>query len=307
LYAFALFLIMTQNILLDSDIRDWVVLPLFVIMVCAGMLRFEMGNLLKAEPKATTKIQQRAQSTVRYTSSLKTGAVHFLGTQKYEVRKAAYPQLLQDQAEWCETALEEMAEEEANKTAAGEDDAMPNPLAAMQGMMGNMAFMVQNMVMMQGIQHFFSGFILLKVPFALTTGFKQMFQRGLEGLSTLDTSYVSSVSWYFLVMFGLRGFFRLAIGTPSLETLETHKWWAKSGKKGPGGGAAAGPDDAAQTKALHNEADNLEMMLPKHFKSNLDQVEKRLLHSLYPKKTKNLSKDDFLLHQGTKSQNKKTK
>ena len=37
-----------------------------------------------------------------------------------------------------------------------------------------------------------------------------MFQRGLEGLSTLDTSYVSSVSWYFLVMFGLRGFFRLA-------------------------------------------------------------------------------------------------
>ena len=44
----------SQNILLDSDIRDWVVLPLFVIMVAAGLLRFYMGNMLKPAPKSTT-------------------------------------------------------------------------------------------------------------------------------------------------------------------------------------------------------------------------------------------------------------
>ena len=44
----------SQNILLDSNIRDWVVLPLFVIMVAAGLLRFHMGNMLKPAPKNTT-------------------------------------------------------------------------------------------------------------------------------------------------------------------------------------------------------------------------------------------------------------
>ena len=73
--------------------------------------------------------------------------------------------------------------------------------------------------MMQGISHFFLGFVLIKLLFPLKNGFKQMFQSGLD-LSTLETSYVSNVSWYFLVMFGLHDFFRPAIGDPSTKTLE---------------------------------------------------------------------------------------
>ena len=159
-----------------------------------------------------------------------------------------------------------------------------------------MAFMIQNMVMMQAINHFFSGFILLKVPFSLTMGFKQMFQRGIE-ISQLDTSYVSSISWYFLVMFGLRGFFRLVIGTPSQETIETQTLWNKLGKK-PGGGpppTGNNPDEQF-IKNMTTEADNLEMMFPKHFKSNLDQVEKRLLGNKYPKRKQSTLKNDFFLH-----------
>ena len=34
-------------------------------------------------------------------------------------------------------------------------------------------------------------------------------------LSTLDVSYVSSLSWYFLVNFGLRGVYRLMLGEDS--------------------------------------------------------------------------------------------
>lgn len=293
----------SQNILLDSDIRDWVVLPLFVIMVSAGLLRVHMGNLLKPAPKNTTKVTQRAGSSIRATSSLKTGSIHFLSSAKLETRKLAYPELLKEQVEWCENYLDE--EEEAKK-ANEDDDDMPNPLAAMDGMKGNMVFMVQNMAMMQGIQFFFSGFILLKVPFHLTMGFKQMFQRGMEGLTDLDTSYVSSVSLYFLFMYGLRAFFRLVMGTPSLETQETQKMWLKLGKK-PGGGPPQASNDDNQVKALTQEADNLELMLPKQFKSNLDQVEKRLLKNKYPKKMARLGKKgDFMLQTGPSKKSKKT-
>ena len=85
-----------------------------------------------------------------------------------------------------------------------------DPMAMMGPMKGQFAFMAQNMILMQGIGYFFSGYVLVKVPIPLTNGFKMMFQRGLD-LSTLETSYVSSVSWYFLVMFGLRAFFKLVI------------------------------------------------------------------------------------------------
>ena len=156
---------------------------------------------------------------------------------------------------------------------------------------------------MQGIQHFFSGFILLKVPFPLTIGFKQMFQRGMESIQ-LDTSYVSSVSWYFLVMFGLRGFFQLVIGQPSQETQENMLLWNKLGKK-PGGGSPLEPDADKQAKMLNQEADNLEVLMPKNFKSDLDSVEKRLLGSKYPKKSATVGKDDFLmLHQKSGSKKK---
>lgn len=149
------------------------------------------------------------------------------------------------------------------------------------------------MVMMQGIQHFFSGFILLKVPFPLTSGFKQMFQRGMESLVDLEPSYVSSASWYFLVMYGLRSFFQLAIGDPPLEQREQEILLENLGMKdAPNPGA---PNTEALIKQLRTEAENMEIFLQSH-QSEMDGVERRLLGSKYPKKKLDSSaEDDFLL------------
>jgi ER membrane protein complex subunit 3 len=59
--------------------------------------------------------------------------------------------------------------------------------------------------------YFMAGFVMVKVPFPLTTRFKVMLQRGVE-IGTLDPSYVSSVSWYMLVMFGMRNVIALFLG-----------------------------------------------------------------------------------------------
>jgi len=152
-----------------------------------------------------------------------------------------------------------------------------NPMSMMDGMKGNMAFMVQNMVMMQGISHFFKGFVLVKVPFPLTNGFKMMFQRGLD-LSTLETSYVSSVSWYFMVMFGLRAFFKLVIGDMSQELQESNMLQMSFGNLSM---AAAPGQQFNAPNVLKAEADNLEMV---RYKSIVDGAEKRLLGKKYPRK-----------------------
>mmetsp|Transcript_18866 Transcript_18866/g.21617 ORF Transcript_18866/g.21617 Transcript_18866/m.21617 type:complete len:301 (+) Transcript_18866:117-1019(+) len=275
-----------QTLLLDSDIRDWVVLPLFVIMISTGLLRHFVSQLLKGDPKPLTKIESRAKNAMSRAVRLRTGSGNYISQNRWEARRRYFSDKesghLREESERAARELEKLNEE---GVAPGGIDPM-NPMSMMDGMKGSMVFMVQNMVMMQGISHFFQGFILLKVPFPLTRGFKMMFQRGLGELtSNLDTSYVSSVSWYFLVMFGLRGFFRMVIGDPSQEQVESNQFQHTLGLTHT---TTPKPFDAE--KALITEADNIELLYK--CKSELDDVERRLLGTNYPKR-KIQAKDDL--------------
>eukprot|EP00584_Thalassiosira_punctigera_P010491 CAMPEP_0172530932 /NCGR_PEP_ID=MMETSP1067-20121228/4527_1 /TAXON_ID=265564 ORGANISM="Thalassiosira punctigera, Strain Tpunct2005C2" /NCGR_SAMPLE_ID=MMETSP1067 /ASSEMBLY_ACC=CAM_ASM_000444 /LENGTH=345 /DNA_ID=CAMNT_0013315243 /DNA_START=52 /DNA_END=1089 /DNA_ORIENTATION=+ len=288
----------SQTLLLDSQIRDWVVLPLLVIMIAAGLLRAHVGRLLRPAPKPIDPIEGRAKSALQRSSRLRSGAGGFLTGNRWEARRVAWsaregsssPAVgdgwLRREAARAENDKKLM---EAVKESGGSDanDPMSAAMipgmdhgAMMDGMKGNMAAMVQNMVMMQGISHFFRGFVLVKVPFPLTKGFKQMFQRGLFDLTTLDTSYVSSVSWYFLVMFGLRAFFRLAMGDPLQEEMEGNEIQRELGRDYPSGppGQFDGP------KVLRGEADNLELINVRSRRFKVDEAEKNLLGKRYPKK-----------------------
>jgi len=75
-----------------------------------------------------------------------------------------------------------------------------------------MVMMVPQMLIMGWISFFFEGFVLIKLPFPLTLGFKSMLQRGIE-TPDMDARWVSSLSWYFLNLFGLNGLFRILLGS----------------------------------------------------------------------------------------------
>merc|ERR1711871_1700479 len=108
----------------------------------------------------------------------------------------------------------------------------------------NMSVMVPNMLMMGWASYFFAGFVIAKVPFGLMDRFRMMLQRGID-LDTLDVSYVSSMSWYFLNMFGLRGLFTLVLGQDN-ETDD-----ARMMQQQMGGGMMGGPGHAPDVNKMY--------------------------------------------------------
>jgi hypothetical protein len=151
-----------------------------------------------------------------------------------------------------------------------------NPMAMMDMMKGNITFIVPNMIMMNIIQQFFQGFVLVKIPFPLTNRFKSMLQRGVD-LTTLDATYTSSLSWYFLLMFGLRGVIKLLLGEEDSRALDEGR--AYQMQMGTGLGSGGGMAGAFNAEAAYKGS--REMLEIHQHSSVVDNAESRLLGARY--------------------------
>jgi hypothetical protein len=93
----------------------------------------------------------------------------------------------------------------------------PNAMDGMMGMMkNNMAMMIPNTLIMSWINAFFSGFVIIKLPFPITVKFKSMLQAGVM-TREMDPRWMSSISWYFLCIFGLQSVFNFILGSDNGE------------------------------------------------------------------------------------------
>eukprot|EP00587_Corethron_hystrix_P008654 CAMPEP_0113310676 /NCGR_PEP_ID=MMETSP0010_2-20120614/8228_1 /TAXON_ID=216773 ORGANISM="Corethron hystrix, Strain 308" /NCGR_SAMPLE_ID=MMETSP0010_2 /ASSEMBLY_ACC=CAM_ASM_000155 /LENGTH=315 /DNA_ID=CAMNT_0000166183 /DNA_START=84 /DNA_END=1031 /DNA_ORIENTATION=+ /assembly_acc=CAM_ASM_000155 len=271
-------------LVIDPAIRDWVVIPLLLIIATSGLMRPVIQAVLKGVPAppdpaaaAAADAEARARSAVARAHRTRMVGGHGMLTEAaYAARREYY--VGDGEGEDGTKGLFRDPEKAAAASGPAAD-----PMAAlmgggaMSGMLGQSAFMIQNMIMMNGIQHFFQGYVLLKIPFPLTNGFKSMFQRGLN-LTTLDTSYVSSLSWYFLVSFGLRGFYQLCMrGWGRNYISEGMYRMLQMGVSRGGAGTPGQVFDA--TQLFKTEADNFEMT---PFRPQVDNAEKELLGKNYP-------------------------
>eukprot|EP01035_Chromulina_nebulosa_P026608 gene26608-34851_t len=195
-----------EELLLDPAIRDWVVIPIIIMLVLVGMGRHYIQNLLKSDPiiNETTLNEMRYKQTLGHSARLRINGC-MLNEKAFARRKAYFIQK--------KTGI-------LREKVPGPSNPMSNPLAMMDMMKGNIMFMVQNFVLMGFVSSFFSGFVCLKIPFPLpSTHFKLMLQRDVN-LSTLDVS----LSWYFIVTFGLNGVYRLLLGDESDSFQDEREW-----------------------------------------------------------------------------------
>ncbi|PWN36853.1 uncharacterized protein FA14DRAFT_169783 [Meira miltonrushii] len=196
-----------QPLLLDSSIRDWVLFPILLVMILVGLVRHYITLLITSSPKPQQPPVVRQQRIITRAATLRS---HF----------ALIPrQAFKARLDWLTDALDKgtyiKPEEPKNP---GEEDMPKNPLsdpAQMDQMMDmakkSMVSMVPQTVIMGWINYFFTGFVLIRLPFPLTLRFKLMLQRGID-TSDMDVTWVSSISWYFLCLFGLNAIFRLILG-----------------------------------------------------------------------------------------------
>ena len=92
--------------------------------------------------------------------------------------------------------------------AALSNNPMSNP-EMMTGMLKNNLFMAVATPLQYGlISHFFSGFLIGKMPFPLTQKFRDLLQSGVSVVA-LDVQWISSISLYFLTIFGFNSLYKI--------------------------------------------------------------------------------------------------
>ncbi|KAJ3303639.1 ER membrane complex subunit 3 [Kappamyces sp. JEL0829] len=179
---------------LDPAIRDWVMFPILVVMILVGLLRSNATLLMNSKPKLDKAQMRETQALMRVLRQRVTRILH-PSTHEY----------------WKAHALEYMKE----RDASGDPMSNPEQLEGTMDMMKkNVLMIVPQTVIMSWVSYFFSGFVLTKLPFPLTLRFKQMLQAGID-TKDMDVSWVSSISWYFLLLFGLSSVYTLLMDDAS--------------------------------------------------------------------------------------------
>ncbi|KAF3451823.1 hypothetical protein FNV43_RR07919 [Rhamnella rubrinervis] len=246
---------MAEDLVLDTAIRDWVLIPLSVVMVLIGVLRYFVSKLMRSNQVPDPKIVKEGQVIVR-ARNLRVGA-NFIPPKSYRARKFYYSNE--------ENGLLHVPKGQAQNPQA---QMFSDPNMAMDMMKKNLSMIIPQTLTFAWVNFFFSGFVAAKIPFPLTQRFRSMLQNGID-LSTVDVSYVSSRSWYFLNLFGLRGLFSLILGEENAMD-DTQRMMQMGG---------FGFD---ATKGLTAEKDSLDILqhewaLPK-FEQRAEAVLRKIVH-----------------------------
>ena len=242
------------HIPLDPGVRDWVFFPLIFVLFLFAFLRHFAAVLLRNPPKVDAK---------QIADSLPLVHAQFMSQNGFILTPDAFRTRYENLTQY--SLLRDV---ENNQMSAMMDPSMMTNL-----MKQNVTGILPNIAMMSFVSYFFSGLIIARFPFQLSERFREMLQRGVE-LTTLDVSYVTSLSMYFLMFFGQRGIVALVLGEAS-EADDAKLIQSQSTGAPPPGMAAA----AVDLKKMYKQAIEETHLAKAQYVCRLDATENRFIDS----------------------------
>jgi len=164
---------MEHALVLDPAIRNWVVLPMIILMTLVGLGRAYGQQIMRPDPKIGQKEfdEIRYKQTIGRAERLRTmgnlinkrawnGRKTFLYNKKPKAKESATADIgdaEKEDADFVKGLLQEKVPGAVNPMTSGDPSAMVD-------MLKNQAiFMVPNFAMMSFVNYFFQGFVCLKV------------------------------------------------------------------------------------------------------------------------------------------------
>jgi len=166
---------MSQSLFLDPALRDWVLLPIFVVMIMVGILRHYATLLLQSTPKPEPlkSIREQYLPALPFPQTRSTNHRRALGRSML-LRQNAYvlPRpIFELRKRFLQTAFQkgEYLKDPENRGAPPANPLTdPSGMDAMMNMMkSNMVMFIPQTVIMAWINFFFSGFVLCISPCSL--------------------------------------------------------------------------------------------------------------------------------------------
>jgi len=186
-----------DDLTLDPQIRYWVITPILLITFLFGLIRNYLTLIFRNGPTQGSIEQVKTMQTIKKSQLLRENG-HFLPENSYYIRR----QIMTD---------DNGALTIGKETEKDARNPMQDPMQMGDQLKTQMTNMLPMMLIGGWVSYTFSGFLTARVPFPLTLRFKQLMQRGID-LSSLDASWISSMSWYFIGAFGMRGIYELLLG-----------------------------------------------------------------------------------------------
>ena len=187
--------------LLDSSLRNFIFIPLTIITICVSLLMKYLNTLFNKNKKQELHIKTKSLDEFSFEQEMKSR------DSDLRIQNAiARANLLKDNFMYIsekgfkkrQAFLNEYFSRQFEEKQA--DLMNPNMMTDMLTRNISNAIYYISLFVVGG--YFFSGYLILKLPFGLTRRFKSMMQQGLS-LPDFDPSYVSAISWCLILVFGI--------------------------------------------------------------------------------------------------------
>lgn len=195
---------------LDPALQLWVLLPITLATLLMAILRRNLSSVLSIEPR-TNILKITDENNLSRSAKLRRYA-SFISPSQFEIRRLFFVRHGGPFDKPQQTLEDDISKN--SLAALLSPDTLSNQAA------GLVLTVVPQMLLGSWASSTFQGLIICRLPFTLTPRFRSMLQSGVEhAVQNLDVSYVSSLSWFILNLFGNSALLSLLSTTNTADSI----------------------------------------------------------------------------------------